>query len=120
MVWVGQGEPYQRGAVANTSPYFNEKLAKQYTEFDVKKANEFLDSAQEGRQRHAHDAGWLAFEHHLGDLRHPPSTAEAGAFRQGIDMQPKVMDRALMYTRKDAQRVRGNGLGRGWRPGCGV
>ena len=44
VVWVGQGEAYQC-APRPTSPYYNEKLAKQYTEFDVKKANESLDKA---------------------------------------------------------------------------
>ena len=42
VVWVGQGEPYQL-APRPTSPFYNETLAKQYTEFDVKKANEYLD-----------------------------------------------------------------------------
>ncbi len=41
-VWIGQGTP------AQTAPrpelvFYNERLAKQYTEYDVAKANEYLD-----------------------------------------------------------------------------
>lgn len=41
-VYLGQGEPYQ-AAPRPGSPYFNERLAKQYTEFDPAKANALLD-----------------------------------------------------------------------------
>jgi peptide/nickel transport system substrate-binding protein len=41
-IWVGQGEPWQ-GAPKPTSEYYNETLAKQYTEYDVDLANEILD-----------------------------------------------------------------------------
>ena len=34
VVYVGQGEPYQL-APRPTSPFYNERLAKQYTEYDV-------------------------------------------------------------------------------------
>jgi peptide/nickel transport system substrate-binding protein len=42
LVFVGQGEPFQ-GAPKPTSEYYNETLAKQYTEYDVALANEILD-----------------------------------------------------------------------------
>jgi len=38
----GQGEPSQ-AAPLESSPLYNEQLAKQYTEYDVAKANEYLD-----------------------------------------------------------------------------
>jgi len=41
-VYVGQGEPWQLGPRAET-PWYNETLAKQYTEYDVDLANEYLD-----------------------------------------------------------------------------
>jgi peptide/nickel transport system substrate-binding protein len=44
IVYVSQGEPYQ-AAPRPESDLFNEKLAKQYTEFDQAKANEYLDKA---------------------------------------------------------------------------
>ncbi|MDT0302449.1 ABC transporter substrate-binding protein [Streptomonospora wellingtoniae] len=44
VVYQGQGEPWQ-GAPRRKSPFFNEELAKQYTGFDVDKANRILDEA---------------------------------------------------------------------------
>jgi peptide/nickel transport system substrate-binding protein len=40
----GLGQPHQ-GAPRPDSPFWHEKLAKQYTEYDVAKANEYLDKA---------------------------------------------------------------------------
>lgn len=42
VVFFGQGEPFQQGPRPN-SPFYNEQLAKQYTEFDLDLANEYLD-----------------------------------------------------------------------------
>jgi len=44
VVHVGQGQPWQ-AAPRPESDMYHEKLAKQYTEYDVKKANEYLDKA---------------------------------------------------------------------------
>ncbi|MUL42650.1 ABC transporter substrate-binding protein [Streptomonospora sp. PA3] len=44
VVYQGQGEPWQ-GAPRPDTPFFNEELAKQYTEYDVDKANKILDDA---------------------------------------------------------------------------
>lgn len=41
-IWVGQGEPAQ-ASPRKESVFYNERLAKQYTEYDVAKANEHLD-----------------------------------------------------------------------------
>ena len=41
-VYVGQGEPTQIGPRSDT-PWFNETLTTQFTEYDVDLANEFLD-----------------------------------------------------------------------------
>ncbi len=43
-VFVGVGSPSQ-AAISESDPLYNERLAKQFTEFDVAKANEFLDKA---------------------------------------------------------------------------
>ncbi|MCI0712786.1 MAG: ABC transporter substrate-binding protein [Chloroflexi bacterium] len=43
-VFGGEGEPYQL-APRPESPYFNERMAYQYTEFDLELANELLDQA---------------------------------------------------------------------------
>ena len=42
VVMVGQSAP-QQAAPRPDSPYYDERLAKQYTEYDLKKANEYLD-----------------------------------------------------------------------------
>ncbi|KII00169.1 ABC transporter substrate-binding protein [Streptomonospora alba] len=44
VVYQGQGEPWQ-GAPRRDTPFFNEKLAKQYTQFDLDKAGNLLDDA---------------------------------------------------------------------------
>lgn len=44
VVYQGQGEPWQ-GAPREESPFYNEELAKQYTEYDLELANEILDEA---------------------------------------------------------------------------
>ncbi len=44
VVYRGQGEPWQ-AAPARESEFFNEELAKQYTEYDVQRANSHLDQA---------------------------------------------------------------------------
>lgn len=41
-VYLGQGEPYQ-SAPRPDSPYYNDRLAHQFTEFDPGRANEILD-----------------------------------------------------------------------------
>jgi peptide/nickel transport system substrate-binding protein len=43
-VYVGVGSPSQ-AAIGEGDPLYNERLSKQFTEFDVAKANEFLDKA---------------------------------------------------------------------------
>lgn len=42
IVFLGQGEPWQIGP-ARANKFFNEKLATQYTRYDLKAANELLD-----------------------------------------------------------------------------
>ena len=44
LVFVGQGEPWQAAPLPE-SPYYNERLATQYLEYDVDLANEYLDKA---------------------------------------------------------------------------
>jgi peptide/nickel transport system substrate-binding protein len=109
VLWVGQGEPWQL-APRPTSPYANEKLAKQYTEFDVKKANEYLDKVLPKKDangmRLMPDGKPMAFTMEISNTG--KEWMDAGPMLQkywkavGIDMTPKVEDRALMYTRKDA------------------
>jgi peptide/nickel transport system substrate-binding protein len=43
-VYAGQGEPWQ-AAPRKSSPWYDEKMAKQYTQFSIAQANSFLDKA---------------------------------------------------------------------------
>jgi len=109
VIWVGQGEPYQC-APRPTSPFYNEKLAKQYTEYDVKKANEYLDKVLPKKDangmRLMPDGKPLSFTMEISNTS--KEWSDAGPMIQkywkavGVDMIPKVEDRALLYTHKDA------------------
>lgn len=44
LVYFGQGEPWQAGPLEE-SPYYHERLATQYLEYDVERANQLLDEA---------------------------------------------------------------------------
>jgi len=109
VVWVGQGEPYQLGP-RPTSPYYNEKLAKQYIEYDVKKANEYLDKVLPKKDangmRLMPDGKPLSFTLEISNTS--KEWGDAGQMIQkywkavGIDMLPKIEDRAILYTHKDA------------------
>ncbi|GAA5011809.1 ABC transporter substrate-binding protein [Actinopolymorpha pittospori] len=44
VIYLGVGEPYQVGPRPD-SPYYNERLARQYLDYDVAKANQHLDRA---------------------------------------------------------------------------
>jgi peptide/nickel transport system substrate-binding protein len=43
LIYLGQGEPWQIGA-KKLHPLYDERLSKQYTEYDTDRANEILDS----------------------------------------------------------------------------
>jgi misacylated tRNA(Ala) deacylase len=123
-IYVGQGQPWQL-APRPTSPFYNERLAKQYTEYNVDLANEYLDKAGYTER----DAQGFR----LGpDGKRIVIQVDVQAISQnwidtlelikgywaavGIQMEPNVMDRSLMYTRKDSNeqdattRFSGKGL----------
>lgn len=109
-IYVGQGEPWQL-APRPTSPFHNEQLAKQYTEYDVAKANEHLDKAGYTERdadgyRLGPDGNRIAF---LVDVQSVNQNwidtlelIKKYWADVGIQMEPNVMDRSLMYTRKDS------------------
>ena len=120
VVWLGQGEVAQTSPLPG-SPYYNEKLAKQYTEYDVAKANEYLDKVlpnkgSDGmRQRpdgspfvliYAYSAANTVF----GDALELIAQQWA---KVGIQMTPTPMDRTLIATRQDAGELEGVAWERG-------
>ncbi len=111
LVWVSQGQPYQ-AAPRPTSPFYNEKLAKQYTEYDVAKANQSLDKAGYSKKdaegfRLGPDGKRISFVVEVtgatGTDRVDAMKLIQGYWKKvGIDMQVKEEDRTLLYTRKEA------------------
>jgi peptide/nickel transport system substrate-binding protein len=110
LVFVGQGEPWQ-GAPSPTSPFYNEQLAKQYTEYDVDKANEYLDKAGYAARdsdgyRLGPDGNRISFVVEVTEV----NTAQVDMMEVivgywqavGIDAQFRSEDRSLMYANKDA------------------
>lgn len=106
--FVGQGEPWQ-AAPRKESPFYNERLAKQYTEYDVKKANEYLDKAYPKKDgegfRLGPDGKRISFNimviPALGDFL--DSTQLVAKYWQavGVDAKVQTVDRTLFYDRKD-------------------
>lgn len=110
-VYVGQGKPFQ-AAPRPESPFYNERLATQYTEYDVKKANEALDKAGLTKRdaegfRLMPDGRRVSFT--IESIPTFPDWNDSLQLIQkywkavGVDMQIKVEDRALLW-----QRVQGN------------
>jgi len=111
-IFVGQGEPWQL-APRREQPFFNETLAKQYTEYDVDLANEKLDSVLPDKD----GDGWrlrpdgsplvIAIEVATGGSVTPEqgdATTMIAQYWQevGINAVTKPEDRTLLYTRKEA------------------
>lgn len=111
LVYVGQGQPWQ-AAPRPTSPFYNERLAKQYTEYDVNKANQSLDKAGFAKKdadgfRLGPDGKRISFQVEVtastGTERVDAMKLIEGYWKKvGIEMQVKEEDRSLLYTRKNA------------------
>ena len=111
-VYVSQGEPWQCGP-RRDMPFFNETLAKQYAEYDVDLANQSLDKVLPNKDgngmRLKPDGQPFTFivevEGSLGTARVDAINLAVQQWAQvGISAQLKPEDRALMYTRKDANQ----------------
>jgi peptide/nickel transport system substrate-binding protein len=109
-VYTSQGEPWQAAPLPDTS-FFNETLAKQYTEYDVAKANEMLDAILPDKD----SDGWrlrsdgsplvILVDVSSGGVSSPVDQMNlvVGYWQEvGIQAQLNVIDRSLLYTRKDA------------------
>jgi len=106
--FVGQGEPWQ-AAPRKESPFYHEQLAKQYTEYDVAKANEHLDKAYPKKDgegfRLGPDDKRISFNimviPALGDFLDSTQLAVQYWQAVGIDAKMQTVDRTLFYDRKD-------------------
>lgn len=107
LVFLGQGEPSQV-APRPESDFYNERLAKQYTEYDVALANEYLDRAgfaQRDSQgfRLGPDGQRISFTLEIDAGR--VNFVDIAELLQrywravGIDVQVRTMDRSLWEVR---------------------
>lgn len=110
LLFVSQGEPWQTSPKPE-SAFYNEELAKQYTEYDVDLANEHLDRVLPEKDaqgfRLLPNGERLTIVAELSDLFDNawPQTAELiqSYWREvGMDMQVRVVDRSLLSTRQQA------------------
>jgi len=105
LVYLGQGTISQ-AAPREGSPYYVERLAKQYTEFDPDKANQILDDAGYDKRnadgwRLGPDGNPISFVIQVTAGGGRPETAElVTQYWQdvGINAQFRLVDRSLMTT----------------------
>ena len=113
-VYVGVGTPWQTAPKEN-SPFYDEQMATQYTEFSIEKANEHLDKA--GYEKNASgkrlgpDGKPISFIIEVMDTN-PQWIDMLNMVKTyweavGVDMQVKVEERSLLYTNKDANLLEG-------------
>jgi peptide/nickel transport system substrate-binding protein len=108
LLYVEQGEPYQ-GAPRPDSPFRNEQLAKQYTEYSVQKANEHLDKVLPNKNaqgmRLGPDGKPFYFQAEVINRVKPwvdSLQLMSRYFKDvGIDMRVKAEDETLFRTRQD-------------------
>jgi peptide/nickel transport system substrate-binding protein len=120
VVWLGQGEIAQTSPMPG-SPYYNERLAKQYTAYDLALANQHLDKVLPNKDGSgmrtwpdgrpfvvtvAYNAATTIF----GDALELVAAQWAKA---GINMQPTPLDRTLIQARQDAGELEGVAWERG-------
>ncbi|MCL6547654.1 MAG: ABC transporter substrate-binding protein [Alicyclobacillus sp.] len=109
-VFMGQGKPAQPAPLEDT-PYYNKQLATQYIEYNVKKANEYLDKAGLAKRdasgmRLRPDGKPLSFVIEVANsfVEHVDAGNLIAKYLKavGINAECKPEDRALMYQRKEA------------------
>jgi len=107
-VYVGQAKPMQPAALEGT-PFYNKQLATQYLEYDVKKANEYLDKVLPKKDangmRLRPDGKPLTFAIEVANANQDQVDAVQFIVKYwkavGVGAEAKVEDRSLMYERKN-------------------
>ncbi|WP_225769111.1 ABC transporter substrate-binding protein [Inquilinus sp. Marseille-Q2685] len=111
LVYFGQSEPYQTGP-RPSHPWYHEKLARQFTEFDADKAGAMLDQAgydkkdADGFRQHP-DGSKIFFAIDViptlyADLVDVLELVKRHWAAIGIDIKVNTIERALYYTRGDS------------------
>lgn len=111
LVYLGQSEPYQMGPRPG-HPWYHETLARQFTQYDVAKANEILDrlgynkrDAQRFRLRP--DGQKVFFAIDVIPTLAPDQVDALELVKRhwaaiGVDIKVNTIERALYYTRGDS------------------
>ena len=108
-VFIGQGKPAQVATTEGT-PFYNKQLATQYTEYDVKLADEYLTKAGLGKKdgdgmRLRPDGQSFSFviEVPNNNPEYMDSAVMMVKYLKavGIRVEAKLEDRALVYARKN-------------------
>lgn len=111
LVYLGQSEPYQTGPRPG-HPWYHEKLARQFTNFDPKQANDILDGlgynkrdAQRFRLRP--DGQRVFFAIDVIPTLYPDEVDTLELVKRhwadiGVDVKVNTIERALYYTRGDS------------------
>lgn len=106
-VWVSQGTPWQ-AAPLKDSPFYNEKMATQFVEYDVAKANEYLDKIlpEKGADGFRLTPDGKPFKFGLEIANANQSEVDSGNMivkywqAVGVNVEAVAEDRTLYYTRK--------------------
>jgi peptide/nickel transport system substrate-binding protein len=106
-VWVSQGTPWQ-AAPLKDSPFYNDKMATQYVEYDVAKANEALDKIlpEKGADGFRLTPAGKPFKFGLEIANANQSEVDSGNMivkywqAVGVNVEAVSEDRTLYYTRK--------------------
>jgi len=110
IVYLGQSEPYQTGPRPG-HPWYNEKLARQFTDHDQKQANAILDKlgyAKKDAQgfRLRPDGQKVFFSIDVIPTLYPDAVDSLELVKRhwadiGVDVKINTIERALYYTRGD-------------------
>ncbi|WFE74774.1 ABC transporter substrate-binding protein [Roseinatronobacter sp. S2] len=109
-VYVGQGEPHQL-APRESSPYYDAQMAKQFTEYDLDLANEYLDRAgfterDSSGFRVDENGARISFAVNVVATRQPNvdgmELASAHLAEVGIDMQLRTLEQSLFWNIRDS------------------
>jgi peptide/nickel transport system substrate-binding protein len=111
VVYLGQSEAYQTGPRPG-HPWYHEKLARQFTQHDVKQANDILDKLGYSRRdaqkfRLRPDGQRVFFSIDVIPTLYPDAVDTLELVKRhwaeiGVDMKVNTIERALYYTRGDS------------------
>ncbi|UPG73979.1 ABC transporter substrate-binding protein [Roseomonas gilardii subsp. gilardii] len=110
LIYLGQSEPYQMGPRPG-HPWYHEKLARQFTQFDQAQANAILDRLGYNRRdsqnfRLRPDGQKVFFAVDVIPVLYPDQVDALELVKRhwaaiGVDMKVNTIERALYYTRGD-------------------